>query len=236
MRTPPGPLMYVDRAVVLAAGLGTRLTWLTRERPKALMHVGDATAIEAVIRRLAAQGIRDIAINLHHQGDAITEALGFGERFGVRLVYSREEKLLDSGGGVRQALSLLPGQGLVAVHNVDVLSNVPLRRLATWVPPGGACLALVANPPHHLQGDFGLESGRVVPKAKGNSFTFAGISVFDPAVFADWSAAVFPLSSVLERLLADGRLAGYRHQGMWLDIGRPRDLFAASRYLHTYPA
>jgi N-acetyl-alpha-D-muramate 1-phosphate uridylyltransferase len=228
--------MYVDRAVVLAAGVGARLKWLTRERPKALMPVGGTTAIEFVIRRLAAQGIHDIAINLHHHPEAIVSALGYGERLGVRLVYSREAKLLDSGGGVRQALSLLPGEGLVAVHNTDVISNVPLQRLAARVLPGGGCLALVPNPAHHPHGDFGLQSGRVVPNRKGNSYTFAGISVFDPVAIADWPETVFPLSDVLKRLMSEGRLAGYRHEGRWLDIGRPHDLFAAPRHLQAWPA
>jgi N-acetyl-alpha-D-muramate 1-phosphate uridylyltransferase len=219
--------MHVERAVVLAAGLGARLKWLTRERPKALMPVGDAMAIEVVIRRLAAQGIRDIAINLHHRAEDIVEALGTGARLGVRLVYSREPKLLDSGGGVRQAL---------AVHNADVLSDIPLQELARRVPVGGACVALVENPAHHPQGDFGLASGRVTAKRKSNSYTFAGVSVFDAAAVASWPQAVFPLSDVLKRLMAEGRLAGYRHEGLWLDIGRPRDLLSVRRYLHAPPA
>jgi MurNAc alpha-1-phosphate uridylyltransferase len=225
--------MRVDRAVVLAAGLGTRLAWLTRARPKAMMPIGDTTAIEMVIRRLAAQGVRDIAINLHHHAGAIPAYLGHGERLGVRLVYSREERLLDSGGGVRQALALLPGEGPLAVHNADVLSDVPLQALARRVPMGGACVALVPNPVHHPGGDFGLADGRVVAKARGNSHTFAGVSVFDPAVIAGWPATVFPLSDVLKHLIVEGRLAGYLHTGLWLDIGRPRDLLAASGKLQT---
>jgi N-acetyl-alpha-D-muramate 1-phosphate uridylyltransferase len=228
--------MHVDRAVILAAGLGTRLAWLTRKRPKALMPIGDTTAIELVIRRLVTQGVRDIAINLHHYAEAIPEVLGHGEYLGVRLVYSREEKLLDSGGGVRQAMGLLPGDGPVAVHNADVLSDVPLQTLAKRMPAGGACVALVPNPAHHRAGDFGLVDGKVVAKSRGNSYTFSGISVFDPAVIAGWSETVFPLSDVLKRLMADERLVGYRHDGLWLDIGRPRDLFAASRNLQTLRA
>lgn len=228
--------MYVDRAVILAAGLGTRLKWLTRDRPKALMPVGNATAIEHVIRRLAAQGIRDIAINLHHHPEAIPETLGSGGRLGVHLVYSHEPNLLDSGGGVRQALSLLPGDGPVAVHNTDVLADVPLQRLAARLPEGGACVALVGNPPHHPQGDFGLEEGCVVPKTHTNSYTFAGVSVFDPVAIASWPQTVFSLAEVLKQLMDEGRLAGYRHRGMWLDIGRPRDLIIASRLLPSLPA
>lgn len=228
--------MHVDRAVVLAAGLGTRLRWLTRELPKALMPVGGMPAIEVVIRRLAAQGIRDIAINLHHHAEAIPASLGGGERFGVRLVYSFEPRLLDSGGGVRQALSLLPGDGLVAVHNADVLGDVPVQELAARAVPGGGCVALVDNPAHHPKGDFVLERGCVVPKHRGEaSYTFAGVSVLDASVIADWPEATFPLAEVLERLMDEGRLAGFYHQGQWLDIGRPRDLMMAHRFLQSLP-
>lgn len=228
--------MRVDRAVVLAAGLGTRLRWLTREHPKALMPIGGMPAIEIIIRRLAAQGIRDIAINLHHHAEAIPGALGRGERLGVRLVYSHEPRLLDSGGGVRQALSLLPGEGPVVVHNADVLSDVPVQELAARLPPGGGCAALVDNPAHHPRGDFGLRQGRVVAKRRGEaSYTFAGVSVFDAGLFAAWSEAVFPLAEVLSRLIGEDRLAGYHHPGQWLDIGRPRDLMRAHRFLQSLP-
>ena len=217
--------------------MGTRLRWLTRERPKALMPIGGVPAIELVIRRLAAQGIRDIAINLHHHAEAIPEFLGHGERLGVRLVYSFEPRLLDSGGGVRQALSLLPGNGLVAVHNADVLGDVPVQELAARVVPGGGCAALVDNPAHHPKGDFGLEGWRVQPKRRGApSYTFAGVSVFDAGIIAGWPEDVFPLAEVLERLMDEGRLAGVSHAAQWLDIGRPRDLMMAHRFVQTLPA
>lgn len=228
-------MMYVDRAVILAAGLGTRLKWLTRDRPKALMPIGQVPAIEHVIRWLSAQGIRDIAINLHHQAEAISDVLKCGDRLGVRLVYSREEKLLDSGGGVRQALGVLPGEGPVAVHNADVLADVPLQSLAVRLPRGGASVALVENPAHHSQGDFGLQGEKVVAIANGNSYTFAGVSVFDPAVIAGWPEMAFPLSRVLQKLMGVGKLTGLKHKGMWIDIGRPHDFFAASHLLSSLP-
>jgi MurNAc alpha-1-phosphate uridylyltransferase len=68
------------------------------------------------------------------------------------------------------------------------------------------------------------------------SYTFAGVSVFDAAVIADWPEAAFPLAEVLERLMGEGRLAGYYHPGQWLDIGRPRDLMMAHRFLQSLPA
>ncbi|MDQ7011797.1 MAG: nucleotidyltransferase family protein [Mariprofundaceae bacterium] len=218
-----------DRAVVLAAGLGTRLKWLTDNRPKALMQVAGTPVLVHVIRRLAAQGIHDIAINVHHHAEVLMKAVGDGAAFGVRLVFSREQELLDSGGGVVRALRLLPGDGLVAVHNVDVLADVDIRSLAEGMPAGGACLALVPNPAHHPQGDFALADGLI--RDDGDvRYTYAGVSVWDPAVFANSpTGAVFPLIQPMRGLMAAGRLAGLLHRGAWFDIGRPRDLMRARR-------
>jgi len=223
---------YADRAVVLAAGLGTRLKWLTDHRPKALMQVAGVPALVHVIRRLAAQGIHDIAINVHHHAGALMAAMGDGAALGVRLVFSREQALLDSGGGVAQALRLLPGDGPVVVHNADVLTDVNIHSLAESTPAGGACLAFVPNPADHPQGDFALADG-LVRDAGDARYTYAGVSVWDPAVFADVPAgAAYPLIQPMRRLIEVGRLAGLLHRGMWFDIGRPRDLMRARKDWH----
>lgn len=219
----------VDRAVVLAAGLGTRLKWLTHGRPKALMPVGDAPAIVHVIRQLAAQGVRDIAINTHHHARLLTEYLGDGARWGVRLYFSHEPQLLDSAGGVCKALSLLPGEGLVAVHNADVLADIDLQMLAAAVVQGGASLALVPNPAHNRHGDFSLHAGLVSPLHDAG-YTYSGVSVWDAVVFRAWPAGtVLKLTVPMRQLMAQQRLAGLLHRGMWLDIGRPVDLMRARK-------
>ncbi len=222
--------MRVDRAVVLAAGLGTRLRWLTRERPKALMPVGKAPAIEWVIRRLAASGVHDVVLNLHHRGGLIEETLGDGARLGVRIRYSREKRLLDSGGGVRKAMELLPGDGPFVVHNADILSDLDLQALASHCPPGGACLGLVANPAHHPDGDFALRDG-LVRADGGPRLTYAGISVWHPAALVRWRVGeAFPLSDAMRALIGEGRCAGLVHRGWWFDIGRPADWLRARRF------
>jgi len=216
-----------ERAVILAAGLGTRLKWLTDSRPKALMQLGDEPAVVHVIRRLAASGIREIAINTHHHAKLLMHALGDGSRYGVHLAYSHEQRLLDSGGGVRQAMMLLSGDGPLVVHNADVLADVDLRALATRRPEGGGAIALVPNPPHHPQGDFALQHG-LVAEAKPYPYTFAGISVWDAAVLERYAAGeVFPLTQPMRELIGGGMLAGMVHRGSWFDIGRPRDLMQA---------
>ena len=222
-------MLPAERAVILAAGLGTRLKWLTRKRPKALMPVGGAPVIVHVIRRLASQGIRDIAVNMHHHGDALASALGDGSRYGVRLYFSHEDELLDSGGGVRRAMELLPGEGALVVHNADVLSDIDVRMLAALCPQRGCALALTPNPPHHPQGDFALRGGRV--RESGDEYyTFAGVSLWDArALLALPVGKAFSLVPTMRALMREDRCAGLLHEGEWLDIGRPRDAFCAMR-------
>jgi len=225
----------LNRAVILAAGTGSRLKWLTRTQPKALMPVSGIAVIVHVIRRLSAQGIRDIAINVHHHADRIRGLLGDGSRYGVRLYFSYEEQLLDSGGGVKRALALLPGEGRFLVHNTDVLSDINLHMLAIPAHDNDtvACLALVDNPSHHPGGDFGLSGGRVVAKDPSMaSYTYTGIAALHPDLFNDYAiAAAFSLKTLFDALVQQGRLRGILHQNMWLDIGRPRDWLQASRLM-----
>jgi N-acetyl-alpha-D-muramate 1-phosphate uridylyltransferase len=222
-------MRWVERAVILAAGLGTRLKWLTQEIPKALMPVAGTPVIVHVIRSLATQGIRDIAINVHHHSDALMQALGDGSRLGVRLYYSPERRLLDSGGGVRTALDRLPGEGLVAVHNADVLCRIDVQRLAELCPNGGAALGLVPNPAHHPRGDFALHDG-LVELAGEARFTFSGVSLWDAEALEIYAAGEkFPLTEPIRRLIAETRCAGMLDRGPWFDIGRPADLMRAKR-------
>ena len=227
------PLARPDRAVVLAAGLGTRLRWLTADRPKALMPVGGEPAIVHTLRRLVAFGIRHVAINLHHHGAQIARELGDGRRLGLSIRYSREARLLDSGGGVRRACTLLPAGDLVVVCNADVISDIDLEALWRRMSVTGAqaVVALVPNPVHHPEGDFALCDGRVEPKRAGApSWTFAGVSLWSQAVLARYRAeSRFSLVEAMGALIAEQRLGGVLHHGQWCDIGRPRELFTLRR-------
>jgi len=226
-------MQQLDRAVILAAGLGVRLKWLTHDQPKALIDVAGAPAIVHVIRRLAAQGVRYIAVNVHHHADQLVKVLGHGAQFGVRLYFSHEEKLLDSGGGVRQALDLLPGEGLLAVHNADVLADVDVQALVRGCPKAGACLSLVSNPAHHSAGDFALRNGLLSPDGDPR-YTFAGVSVWEQSALDAWlPGQPFPLVDAIQHLVDINRCVGILHDGFWFDMGRPRDLIQARRWVHA---
>lgn len=224
-------MKQVERAVILAAGLGTRLKWLTHGRPKALMQVAGEPAIAHVIRSLVRQGVRDIAVNVHHHAEQMRVFLGDGARFGCRISISYEPVLLDSGGGVKQALTLLPGDSPFAVWNADVLSDIDVQTMAALLPTAGVVIALVANPAHHPDGDFALDHGLV--RAGGDErLTFSGVSIWHPDGFAANNAGdVYALTVPMRSLIAQGRCAGVVHRGLWFDIGRPRDLMQANRLM-----
>jgi len=225
-------MKQVERAVILAAGLGTRLKWLTCGRPKALMQVAGQPVIAYVIGRLVMQGVREIAVNAHHHADQMHAYLGDGSRFGCHLSISDEATLLDSGGGVKKALELLPGDGPFAVWNADVLAGINVQALAGILPVSlskpAAAIALVPNPAHHPAGDFALDGG-MVKADEGTRFTFSGVSVWSADAFDDYrTGGVFSLTAPMRALIARERCAGIMHRGLWFDIGRPRDLMLAN--------
>lgn len=225
------PAMFeVTRAIILAAGVGSRLKSYTAHQPKALMPIAGQAAIVHVIRQLSKQGIQDIAINVHHCAQQIQAYLGDGSAWNARLYYSYEPTLLDSGGGVRQALDFLPGDGLVAVYNADILSRINLKALAARCPDDGCALALVPNPKHHTTGDFSLLDQYIIPRTQ-TSYTFAGVSIWQANLFADYaSGSCFPLTKPIQQAMQQQHCTGLLYHDYWFDIGRPRDLIQANRF------
>ena len=134
------------KAMILAAGRGTRLRPLTDNCPKALVEIGGRTLLQIALQRIASFGIRDFIINVHHFADAIGEYLQKNDNFGLHIEISREEELLDTGGGLKKASWFFAGHPEpFLLHNVDVISTIDLRRMlqfhqehqpsAMWVAP-----------------------------------------------------------------------------------------------------
>ena len=220
----------MQHAIILAAGLGTRLSWLTHKHPKALMMIQGEPAIVHVIRRLSRQGIRHIVINTHHHGQQLIQTLGNGDAFGVHLSFSSETDLLDSGGGVRTAMQYLPEGVPFVVHNADVMSDMDIQALARRCPASGAALGMVPNPTHHPDGDFAYQAGILALQGSPRC-TFSGISVWQASIFAAYpTQQAFALSSIMRPLIAQQRCAALIHRGAWFDIGRPKDLLRARKY------
>jgi MurNAc alpha-1-phosphate uridylyltransferase len=202
--------------MILAAGRGQRLAPLTDTLPKPLVEVGGSTLIERHIVRLAAAGMRDIVINVSYLGALIEARLGDGRAYGVNIAYSREpDGPLETGGGIARALPLIASDTFVVV-NADIWTDFPFD--FAFRPRGPAHLVLIANPPHHPQGDFNL-NGDSVTRGAPHAYTYAGIGVFSAALFRDHGSAHFPLAPLLFELSAAGQLSGQIHHGQWFDIG-----------------
>lgn len=222
------------KAMILAAGRGERLRPLTDRLPKPLAPVAGEPLLAHQLRWLAAAGIRDVVINLHHLGAAIEAAFGDGSAHGVRIRYSRERELLETGGGIVQALPLL-GTAPFLILNGDIYTDFPLTLLpAALAPDADAHLLLAPTPGYREAGDFEFDGRRVTRRGAG--YVYCGISVLRPGLFAGRRAEPFSLRDVLFEAVAQGRVAGQVWAGYWTDIGTPAQLEALDRHVRALAA
>lgn len=215
-------------AMLLAAGRGERLRPLTDHCPKPLLQVADRPLIDHALERLEAAGVEHCVVNLHWLGEQIQTHLG-ARAGAVELQFSWErEQLLDTGGGIFQALPQL-GDAPFLLVNGDVYCDFPLARLSRlargWPADRLAHLVLVDNPEHHPAGDFGLRANDMLGQSD-ETLTYAGIAVLHPALFQGCKAGRFALAPLLRRAIEQGRVSGERHQGEWTDVGTPERLAA----------
>lgn len=219
------------KAMILAAGRGERMRPLTDRIPKPLLEAGGCTLIERQVARLRLAGITDIVVNVSHLADRIEQALGNGAALGVRIRYSREAVALETAGGIAQALDLLGDEPFVAV-NADIHCELDYRGLlqrferALVVRPDWlAYLVLVDNPEHHPRGDFALAANGDVLADGEPRYTFSGIGIYRPPMFAGIVRGARHALGRLLRELALRRVVGGEHYaGPWMDIGTPERL------------
>ena len=218
------------KAMILAAGLGTRMRPLTDNCPKPLLAVAGKPLIVHHIEKLVALGIKQIIINHAYLGHMIEEALGDGSQFGCHIQYSAEQEALETGGGIYKALPLLianekPEQPFLLV-NGDVWLDWDRIRLPLEIT--GLChLWLVKNPEHNPLGDFVLTPSTAVFDKGGVSvignaaFTFSGISLIKPALFNSAQQGAFPLAPLLREAMSMNEVSGELYSGSWVDVGTP---------------
>jgi MurNAc alpha-1-phosphate uridylyltransferase len=211
------------RAMILAAGRGSRMAHLTTETPKALLRVRGFYLIEHAIYALAKAGIQEIVINVSYLREQIPSALGNGECYGVRLHYSKEPEALETGGGIFQALPLLGPEPFI-VLSCDLITEYPLQNLIKH-PEKLAHLVLVDNPDFHLEGDFYLQGNRVLATGE-KKLTFSNIGVYRPELFAKCQPGSFRLGDLLKEAVAEGQVSGEYFQGVWHNLGTPEQLVA----------
>jgi NDP-sugar pyrophosphorylase family protein len=245
------------KAMVLAAGLGTRLRPLTDDRPKALVEVAGRALLEITLSRLRFFGVREVIVNVHHFADMVVEYLKKSGNFGMRIEVSREDVLLDTGGGLKKAAwfflegahpSKTAKGGANAepfiLHNVDVLSTIDLGRMVQAHAESGALATLAVQDretsryllfDEHMQlcgrrtgPDGELEMAR--PAARVEALAFAGIHVISPRLLSMMSEeGAFSIIDCYLRLARQGEkiLAFRANEYYWRDLGKPENVTQA---------
>ncbi len=227
------------RALVLTAGLGTRLRPLSYLRAKAAIPVNGEPLARRAIRWLVDQGVRDLVLNLHHLPATVTGVVGDGSDLGARIRYTWEQPVLGSAGGPRRALPLLidqsaPGRGTFIIVNGDTLTDVPIAAmLASHAETGAAVtMALIPNPRPDKYGGVNVSDGRWVTGftragAAPESYHFIGVQIVDGAVFADLQDGVpaETVNALYPRLIADHprSINAFISAASFRDIGTPAD-------------
>lgn len=217
--------------MILAAGFGTRLRPLTTTVPKALVPVAGRPLIEYGLLWLKSRGIDEVVINLHHLGGKIRHALGDGSIYGLRITYSPEDPILDTGGGIKKAQPFLDGETFL-VLNCDTILDVDLTALLNGHRRNHAIATLVLRPDPEAA-RYGLletdRSGRirrflgqpVEVNEPLSEFMFTGLQVFEPRIF-DCMPVGRPCSTTRETypqlLLAGEPLYGFVHTGPWMVV------------------
>ena len=241
------------KAMILAAGLGTRLRPLTDNRPKALVEIAGRTLLEITLSRLRAFGVREVIINVHHFADLILEYLKANDNFGMRLEISREEVLLETGGGLKKAswFFLEDSSRLeepFILHNVDVISTIDLRRMVQYHTENQALATLAVQDretTRYLLFDgqlrlCGRRSGPdpktelVRPSQQVQALAFSGVHVISLRLLAMMSEqGVFSIIASYLRLAARGEniLAFRADEYYWLDLGKPESVLQAAQDL-----
>ena len=212
--------MSVDQAMILAAGKGERMLPLTKNLPKPLLPIGDTTLIQRHLQALSEAGVSRVVINIHYLADMIVEVLG-NEQYGMEILYSREQSLLETAGGIINALPIL-GDSPFIIVNGDIYTDFPFSNLVqrdhdTRQPH----LVMVNNPAHHVEGDFSVDETGVLHATKGKLKTYSGIAVYQADFFKNASSGKLKLRTLFDVAVKHGQLFGEYYDGLWIDIGSP---------------
>lgn len=239
------------KALIFAAGLGSRLKPLTDSTPKALIPVGGKPMLEHVILKLKASGFNEIVVNIHHHGGQIIDFLESKDNFGINIHISDErDYLLDTGGGIKHARKFLDGNEPFLVHNADILSNVELRGAMSELPCGSIARLLVSqressrallfDKENRLCGWQNRETGEIkspYPNLNPDMYTgyaFGGIHVISPDIFElmdEWTGK-FSIINFYLAICAKTNIQAYPLDNLQLlDIGKPEALVKAEEWL-----
>jgi MurNAc alpha-1-phosphate uridylyltransferase len=233
-------LSKVTRAMIMAAGFGTRMRPLTDDRPKPLVLVRGRTLLDHAIDRLVAAGVTMVVINLHYRARQVMDHLA--KRRDIEIRYSLEEEILGTGGGVVKALPFFEGKSFFILNSdsvwVEGYVSPLLAMQHLWEPERMDGLLLLAAMTSAMgyegRGDFLLDaSGHIarVPERTSSPYAYPGVQIVHPRLFADAPEGVFSTNIMWDRAIAKGRLFGTRLEGVWIHVGTPEAREDAERFL-----
>ncbi|MGG5810191.1 nucleotidyltransferase family protein [Falsiroseomonas sp. CW058] len=234
-------MIVLTHAMVLAAGLGTRMRPLTDDRPKPLLDLAGSSLLHHALDRLRDAGIGDVVVNAHWHPDQVAAAVAAHD---LPATVLREEVLLETGGGVAAALPHL-GDGPFAVVNGDAFwldgPTGALRRMAAAFDPDRMDALLLLVRTSQVDGEVGRGDFLLDPLGRARRpkereiapYLFGGVQILSPALFADAPAGPFSLNRVYDRAIEAGRLYGLVHDGAWFHLSTPRDLDRAETMLRA---
>jgi len=204
------------KAMILAAGLGSRLQPLTKTVPKPMLLVCGKPLLQWHIERLVRAGVREVVVNTSWLGEQIQDYFGTGVDFGITITWSSEAE----GGGIFKALHLF-GDDPFILMSADIWTDFPLESFLkkNIDSPLSAHLVLVKNPEHNNGGDFSLEN--YIVGYGQERYTYSGISIVSSQLFNSLkiTSDVFPLREVLKPAISSGRVSGEIYTGDWCDVG-----------------
>ncbi len=216
---------------------------LTDSLPKPLLQAGGHALIEYQLKNLARAGFIDIVINHAYLGEMIENALGNGERYGVNIQYSPEAVVLETAGGIANALPLLTDQSSnlpFLVVNADIYCEMDyasllpvMRAMQSNTNQRLAHLVLIDNPPHHAEGDFALQGDQVILTGD-NRLTFSGIGIYQPRLFNEIKPGLpVKLAPLLRQAMQAEKVSGEYFSGQWVDVGTPERLELLDKQLKS---
>jgi len=210
------------KAMILAAGRGERLKPLTIITPKPLLIAGNTTLLGHTLHQLRNAGMKDVVINVHHLKEQIIDYCGNGSQFNLNIQYSIEDELLETGGGIFQALPLLGNEPFLLISG-DIWTDYPLENLIKK-PVCAAHLVFVNNPDFHVIGDYSLDENNNVRADRPEKLTYASFGIIHPNLFHSEKHGVFRLTKVLQPAINQGVVTGEHYNGVWHNIGTINEL------------
>ncbi len=226
------------KAMILAAGFGTRMQALSQNTPKALIHVDGRPLLHIALRQLEQAGFDEIAVNAHHHAGQIRQFLeNYGKKSTARIHYSFENRILNTGGGIKRMLGFFRKDEPILVQNVDILCNIDYSDLFARHIEQNADATLVINKRETdrplcfgMGMDFRGRGKRGCPR-DGRNYGFCGVQVIMPSLFREINEdAFYSIDVYIDAVRQGKRIMGYDiGERYWRDIGRPEDVEQARR-------